>query len=239
MSAGTVVHGIAIVGMAGRFPGGARCRHPLGATSARASSPCAGSASQSGRPRARTRLDPGFVDAGASMDGIEAFDAAFFGMSRREAELTDPQHRILLETAWAAIEHAGYHPGMAPGASASSAASPRTSTTHLNLLANPSLLSKAGYYPILLASAREYAITRAAYKLGLTGPAITVITACSTSAVATHLAVQSLLAGDCDLALAGAAHLYPVGSVGYATRRTGSSRLTATCAPSMPTRAAP
>ena len=105
---------IAIVGMAGRFPGApnvdafwANLRDGV----------------ESIRPFTEAELreagadtsEPGFVNAGSVMDGIDRFDAAFFGMSRREAELTDPQHRVLLETAWTALEHAGYDPAAYDG----------------------------------------------------------------------------------------------------------------------------
>jgi non-ribosomal peptide synthase protein (TIGR01720 family) len=201
---------IAIVGMAGRFPGASD-------VDALWANLCAGVESLRSFSDAELRAagadasDPGFVNAGGAMDGIEEFDAPFFGISRREAELTDPQHRILLETVWATLEHAGYDPGQSGRRIGIFGGVAENGYLRNNLLAHPELLARAGQVPILLASAREYAITRAAYKLGLTGPAVAVITACSTSAVAIHLAVQSLLAGECDLALAGAAYVnHPV-----------------------------
>ena len=116
--------------------------------------------------------DPDFVNAGAAMDGIEEFDAEFFGMSRREAEVTDPQHRVLLETAWATLEHAGYDPAPATAASASSAAWPGTSTSGATSCRTPTCWRSIGDTPLLLATEREYAIMRVAYKLGLRGPAV-------------------------------------------------------------------
>ncbi|MEA2026737.1 MAG: polyketide synthase, partial [Chloroflexota bacterium] len=196
--------GIAIIGMAGRFPGapdvdtfwsnlcdGVESIGPFSEDDLRDAGADTG--------------DPAFVNAGAQMEGIEEFDADFFGMSRREAELTDPQHRIVLEAVWAALEHAGYDPETIDGRIGLFGGVARNLYLHYNLQTHPDLLARVGDYPMMLASEREYAITRAAFKLGLEGPAVSINTACSTSGVATHLAVQSLLAGDSDLALAGGA----------------------------------
>ncbi len=214
------VDGIAIVGMAGRLPGA-----PDVATYW--SNLCAGV--ESVRPSSEAELraagvdtsEPGFVNAGAAMDGIEQFDADFFGMNRREAEVTDPQHRVLLETAWATLEHAGYDPGAAEGRiGIFGGAAPNMYFRH-NLLAHPHLLARIGPTPLLLATEREYAITRVAYKLALKGPAVSVLTACSTSAVAAHLATQSLLSGECDLALAGGVNIRLPDGGGYIYQEDG------------------
>ena len=206
--------GIAIVGMAGRFPGapdvgtfwsnlcdGVESVGPISNEALLAAEAETG--------------DPAFVDAAAAMDGIEEFDPAFFGMSSREAELTDPQHRVLLETVWAALEDAGCDPARFDGRIGLFGGVAANQYLRRNILSRPDLMARVGFYPLLLASEREYAITRAAFKFGLAGPAVTVITACSTSAVATHLASQSLLAGDSDLALAGGAHINLEGRYGY------------------------
>lgn len=209
-----VPDGIAIVGMAGRFPGAPD-------VDALWSNLCQGVESIRSytddelRAAGAPTSDPAFVNAGAAMEGIEEFDAAFFGMSRREAELTDPQHRLVLETAWATLEHAGYEPGVAAGRIGLFGGVAVNLYYRYNLRSHPELLARVGDVPLLLATEREYAITRAAYKLGLEGPAVSVNTACSTSAVAAHLAVQSLLAGDTDLALAGGAYVRLPARAGY------------------------
>ncbi len=219
MVAEPVGDGIAIVGMAGRFPGAADvdafwsnlCN---GVESIRSFSP------DELRAAGSDATDPAFVNAGASMDGIEDFDAKFFGMSRREAELTDPQHRVALEIAWATLEHAGYDPGRHDrriGIFGGVAAN----QYRRNLLAHPEVLARAGDQQLLLATEREYAITRAAYKMALEGPAVSVSTACSTSAVAVHLASQSLLAGDSDLALAGGVYIRLPTTSGYIYQEDG------------------
>ena len=135
------------------------------------------------------------------LSNIEWFDASFFGFSPRDAELMDPQHRFFLECAWEALENAGYDParetrpiGVYAGVGVS---------TYLlyNLFPNR-LKDSLGYFPVLLASDKDYVPTRVSYKLNLNGPSLSVGTACSSSLVAVHLAYQSLLSGECDMALA-------------------------------------
>ena len=159
--------------------------------------------------------DPNFVNSGAQMEDVDRFDAEFFGMGRREAELTDPQHRVVLEMAWAALEQAGYDPGTTERRIGIFGGVGRNQYFRHNLLTHPQMLERAGDHPVMLASEREYAILRAAFKLGLRGPAVNVNTACSTSGVATHLAIQSLLAGDSDMALAGGARVVVPRKAGY------------------------
>ena len=211
---------VAIIGMAGRFPGAA----DVDAFWANLRDGV-----ESIRPFTDAELraagadtsEPGFVNAGAVMDGIDQFDAPFFGMSRREAELTDPQHRVFLETAWSAIEQAGYDPGGYEGrVGVFGGVGPNTYFRN-NVVGHHDLLARTGDYPLLLATEREYAITRVAYKLGLTGPALSVNTACSTSAVAVHLAVQSLLAGESDMAVAGGARIRIPATGGYVYQEDG------------------
>ena len=211
---------IAIVGMAGRFPGAANvdafwANLRDGVESIRPFT------DEELRAGGADPSEPGFVNAGAVMDGIDQFDAAFFGMSRREAELTDPQHRVFLETAWTGIEHAGYDPAAYPGrVGVFGGVGPNTYFRN-NVQQHRDLLARTGDYPLLLATEREYAITRVAYKLGLKGPALSVNTACSTSAVAVHLAIQSLLAGESDLAVAGGCRIRIPATVGYVYQEDG------------------
>ena len=166
----------AIVGMAGRFPGARNVDEFWanlcdGVESIRAFSEeelAAAGVDES------TRSDPDFVNAGAVMDDADGFDAAFFGMSRREAELTDPQHRVFLECAWEAIEHAGYDPMGYTGRIGVFGGVAANTYFQKNLIHDTDLLDRTGSYPLLLASEREYAITRVAFKLGLEGPALSV-----------------------------------------------------------------
>ena len=132
------------------------------------------------------------------------FDATFFGYHPKEAEMTDPQHRIFLETAYAALENAGYDPfRFAGNIGIFGGVARNTYFTH-NLLTNKALLeTSGGWYQEMLASDTTFSISRVAYKLNLRGPAVNVQTACSTGGVAIHLACQSLLSGDSDMVLVG------------------------------------
>jgi acyl transferase domain-containing protein len=150
--------------------------------------------------------NPNYVKAAAILGDVMGFDADFFEMSPREAEITDPQHRLLLECAWQALENAGYTPeshqgniGVFAGAS--------TSPYVFNVLSQqPSLQSslQANHgQPASIGTNLFSLSTRISYKLNLHGPSLNVQTACSTGLVATHLACQSLLSYQCDMALAG------------------------------------
>ena len=200
---------IAIIGMAGRFPG-ARTVGELwrnlcaGVESIRAFSD--DELVAAGTPAAELAA-PGVVKAGAVLDDVDAFDAEFFGVSRREAEILDPQQRHFLECAWEALESAGCIPSRFRGPiGVFAGASPNTYLLS-NLITRRDLIAQLGRYQILVASDKDYLATRVSYKLNLTGPSMSVQTACSTSLVAVHLACQSLLNGECDVALAGGASI--------------------------------
>ncbi|HEU4727068.1 MAG TPA: type I polyketide synthase, partial [Kofleriaceae bacterium] len=185
---------IAVVGMALRFPG-ARDPDRLWDNLA------AGVESISIGPAPR-----GHVTAAGVLDDIDAFDAGFFRTTRAEAEQMDPQHRLFLETAWSALEAAGH----APRGGALRAGVYAGCSISTYLLSN--VLPHAdehgiGALELILGSVGDFLATRVAYKLNLTGPAMTVQSGCSTSLVAVHLACQALLSGECDLALAGAASI--------------------------------
>jgi phthiocerol/phenolphthiocerol synthesis type-I polyketide synthase E len=153
-----------------------------------------------------------YVRRGNSIDGADCIDAEFFGLSRREAEITDPQQRVFLECAWEALEHAGY---TGDGERVGVFAGAGMNTYFLQLLSNPSVIANAGGYQLMLANDKDFLATRVAYKLNLRGPAVAVQTACSTSLAAVHLACQSILSGECDMALAGGVSIsFPQG-VGY------------------------
>src|SRR6185503_8400303 len=153
--------------------------------------------------------------AGAILDDVESFDAPFFGFNPREAEIMDPQHRILLEQAWAAVENAGYDPDRCEGRIGVYAGA--SSNTYLinNLLSNPKLLEAVGPFQAAIGNDRDFLATQIAYKLNLKGPSLTVQTACSTSLVAIHLACQSLLNRECDMALAGGVSIRVPQKQGY------------------------
>ncbi|HEV2150062.1 MAG TPA: amino acid adenylation domain-containing protein [Longimicrobiaceae bacterium] len=145
---------------------------------------------------------PDFVPAGGVLGGADELDAGLFQLTPRDAEILNPQHRVLLECAWEALERAGYDParverpvGVFAGCSANDYVS--------NLLSAPELVSAVGTTRISLGNARDHLAGGISYRLNLQGPSVVVQTACSTSLVAVHLACQSLLGGECDMALAG------------------------------------
>ncbi|ASS77200.1 hypothetical protein CIG75_11065 [Tumebacillus algifaecis] len=146
--------------------------------------------------------DPFYVKRGAVLEGAELFDADYFDFLPKEAEVTDPQQRLFLECAHEALEDAGYDPQQFAGAVGVFGGTGRN--TYVNhIYANPELVQAVGKYGALIGNDADYLATRVAYKLNLRGPALTVQTACSTSMVAVHLACQSLLTYECDMALAG------------------------------------
>jgi amino acid adenylation domain-containing protein len=145
---------------------------------------------------------PSFVPASGALAGADEFDAALFGLTPRDAEILNPQHRVFLECAWAALEQAGIDPARTDrpvGVFAGSSTNPYGT----RVAADPARLQAMGAERIILANEKDHLATGIAYRLDLRGPALTVQTACSTSLVAVHLACQSLLNGECDLALAG------------------------------------
>jgi acyl transferase domain-containing protein len=160
--------------------------------------------------------DPAYVRAGGALDGVDLFDAAFFGYTPREAEIMDPQYRLFLETVWEALEHAGHTPDTFGRPIGVYAGVGMSSYLLNNLLSNPALIADSvGMFQTVIGNDRDHLTTLASYKLHLTGPSITVQTACSTSLVAVHLACQGLLSGDCDMALAGGVSITFPQKAGY------------------------
>ena len=149
--------------------------------------------------------DPAYVKAAPVLANAEAFDAAFFGYSPREARLMDPQQRIFLEVAWSALEDAGLAPDDHDGVTGCFAGTGGVVTSWLvaHQAEHPDLAGATGSLAHL-GNDKDFVATRASYRMDLRGPSINVQTACSTSLVALHLACRSVLDGECDLALAGA-----------------------------------
>ncbi|MGW1774935.1 amino acid adenylation domain-containing protein [Streptomyces sp. NPDC002104] len=152
---------------------------------------------------------PDYVRRLGVLHDAAGFDTAFFGFSRREAQMLDPQHRLMLECAWEALEHAGAFPS-GPGDQADRvtgvyAGVGESSYLHHNLLPNGDLIDRVGAFQTSLGNDKDFVPTRVSYKLDLRGPSISVQTGCSTSLVAVHMACQALGSGECDVALAGGA----------------------------------
>ena len=148
--------------------------------------------------------DPNYVPVRGALEHPEAFDHEFFAISKREAELIDPQQRRLLQLCWSALEDAGQSAKAAGTRSGVFLGTAYNTYLLKQLMQNPKVLKRAGDFQVMLANDKDYVATRVAYKLDLRGPALSIHTACSTSLVATISAVQSLRRGECDVALAGA-----------------------------------
>ncbi len=146
---------------------------------------------------------PNYIKARAVIEDYDLIDAAFFGLNPREAEIIDPQHRLFMECAWEALELAGYNPDAYDGSIGVYCGASSNTYLLFNLLSNREAIASVGAFQTAISSALDFIATRVSYKFNLRGPSLTVQTACSTSLVAVHLACQSLLNGECDMALAG------------------------------------
>ena len=160
--------------------------------------------------------DPNYVRASLVLPEMEMFDGEFFGFSQRDASVLDPQHRHFLECAWEALEDAGHMPEQFDGSVGVFAGCGMQAYLPQNLLTNPALLKSMGLFLLRhTGNDKDFLTTRLSYLLNLKGPSIAVQTACSTSLVAVHLAAQSLLSGECDMALAGGVSIHLPHRHGY------------------------
>ncbi|MER7400856.1 polyketide synthase, partial [Streptomyces sp. NPDC000151] len=201
---------IAVIGTGCRFPGARNSREFLRNLAAgrvafreldRAALRAAGLTDE-------TLDDPSYVTTAATLDGAEEFAAEFFGYSPTEAEATDPQQRLFLEVSWEALESAGHPPTGDPlvtGVFAGGSPSTYMAALQVARARADGVLGAVDDVMLHLGGLGDFLPSRVAYKLGLRGPSIGVQTACSSSLTAVHYAVLSLLAGECDLALAGGA----------------------------------
>jgi len=207
---------VAVVGMAGRFPGARNVEQFWANLRAGVESITRFSEEElraAGEGEAQL-ANPSYVRVGRVIEDDDLFDAALFSYSPREAELVDPQQRLFLECAWEALEHAGYDTERFAGPVG--VYSGIKLTTYLwNIYSNPGLLASVGELNAQIANDRDYVSTRISYKLGLGGPSMNVQSACSTSLVAVHLACQGLLAGETDMALAGGVSVRTNQTAGY------------------------
>lgn len=202
---------IAIVGMAGHFPGARSVREywsmlEAGRDATRWLTPeellAAGESFSAIQ-------DPRYIRATMALPDMEMFDAGFFGFSPREAAILDPQHRHFLECCWEALEDAGHMPADEfDGAVGVFGGCGMQAYLAFNLLSNPELVESEGMFLLRhTGNDKDFLTTRVSYLLNLHGPSVGIQTACSTSLVAIHMAVQSLLARECDMALAGGASI--------------------------------
>jgi amino acid adenylation domain-containing protein len=195
---------IAVIGMAGRFPGantidefwkllkeGRETTRFFSAEELETSI------------AAEIKNDPNYVRARGVIDGAKEFEPAFFGLSPKMAELMDPQQRIFLEVAWEALEKTGYLPQKHESTIGVFAGCGNNTYYYNNVLYNKDLIAKVGSFPVVTVNDKDYVSSRTAYALNLKGPAITVQSACSTSLLAIAQAAESIRKGQCDIALAG------------------------------------
>ncbi|WP_228556602.1 type I polyketide synthase [Myxococcus sp. AB025B] len=208
---------IAVIGMAGRFPG-ARDLEAFwknlrdGVESIRFLEDA--DLEPSALDTAAVRSDPNYVKAAAVLEDADLFDAGYFGVTPKEAEVMDPQQRVFLECAVEALEHAGYDTERFKGRIGVYAGA-RTDTYVFNLFSNPAALGGLDPFEIGLGNDLAFLTTRVAHRLNLRGPAYSVHTACSTALVALHLAGQALLADECRMAVAGGVAINVPQNVGY------------------------
>ena len=207
---------IAVVGLANRFPG---ATDPAdfwsllihGRTAFTTLTPA--EINEAGTPDSHVDAD-NFVPVACRLESTKDFDADFFGVPAREALLLDPQHRLFLECVWEAFEDAGLDPARQKSAGVFAGASLNTYLVH-NLACNPHLLTTPEGFLSLISNEKDYLATRVSYKFDLHGPAVTVQTACSTSLVAVHTAMQNLVLRECDVAVAGGVSVKVPQDAGY------------------------
>ena len=234
----TVLGGIAIIGMAGRFPGAKNIDQFW-------RNLCAGvesitrftDAELEDNFSTEDRNAANFVKARPILEDVDQFDAEFFGMYAREAELTDPQHRIFLEISWEALENAGYDPANVQGPIGVFAGQSIMTYFLNNVCGERRTIEEftsnyqVGCYPMLLGAGLDFLTTRVSYKLDLKGPSFTLQTACSTSLLAVAQAAQSLLLYQADMALAGGVSITFPQKRGYQHLEGGMVSADGTCRP--------
>ncbi|MGF0539397.1 amino acid adenylation domain-containing protein [Agrobacterium sp. ES01] len=230
--------GIAIIGMSGRFPGAPSVDAlwqmvERGGNAFRIFSADELEDSFTDEERA----SPDYVACRPHLDDADKFDAEFFGMFAREAALTDPQHRIFLELCWEALEIAGYDPYHSPGAVGVFAGCSVPTYLLNNVTPDRAAVEELtshyqiGCYNQLIGSISDVLATRVAYKLGLRGPAFTLLSACSTSLLAVSQACQNLLTYSCDMALAGGVSITMPQKRGYMYQEGGMVSRDGICRP--------
>lgn len=227
------VETVAIVGMAGKFPGAANIDEFW-------QNILAGKASitrfdekellENGISQAELN-NPNYVKTKGWLAEADCFDAEFFGYTPREAELMDPQHRVLLETVYAALEDVGCNPMTFEGDIGVFASASQNSYLLRHLAQDTTLLNDANYYQVVLGNGNDFLATRISYKLNLRGPAQTIQTGCSSSLVAVHYACQSLLNYECDVAVVGGVSITTPLKSGYLYKKEGIASPNGQCRP--------
>lgn len=208
---------LAIVGMAGRFPGASTLEQFWQNIAGKVCSINFYSQEEllAAGIKPEDIQQPNYVRAGVVLENIDRFDASFFGFTPREAEIMDPQYRLFLECSWEALEVAGYDIEQFDGLVGVFAGSGYKNYLLHHVMPNQSVTNMMSEFQLSLFHEHDVLATQIAYRLNLKGPALTVQTFCSTSLAAVHLAAQSLLTYDCDIALAGGVALNALQLKGY------------------------
>lgn len=218
----SVTEGIAIIGMEGRFPGAET-------VDALWDNLCRGIESHTYFTDAELdisidpelRADPNYVRARGIIQDAETFDAAFFGITPREAEIMDPQARVFLELVYHALERGGYAADSYDGLIGLYAGCGQNTYFERHISDRADVIDRLGAFQTMLANEKDFLTTRAAYKLNLTGPSLNINTACSTSLVAIAEAVSSLISYRCDIAVAGGISIATPQHSGYLYQEEG------------------
>ena len=210
---------VAVIGMAGRFPGAANIREFWENLKNGVESITFFSRAELEEDGVEPSLsgDPDYVNANFILEGVEFFDSDLFEYTPVEADIMDPQQRIFHECVWTALEHAGYNPGTYDGLIGLYAGA----GFNFPWEARVQLSGKAdalGNYAAFQLTNKDFLCLRVSYNLNLKGPAVIVQTACSTSLVAVHMACQALLSGECDMAVAGGVGVSLYSKAGYLYR---------------------
>ena len=208
--------GVAVIGMAGRFPGARNIeifwknlvdgKESITFFSPDKLAPLVAD---------KEKQNPLYVPARGVLDDIDLFDADFFSIPPLEAQVMDPQQRIFLELCWEGLENAGYAAGDYRELIGVFAGMNNNSYYLKNVLTNPETVKKIGDFQAMLANEKDFLATRASYKLNLKGPSVNIYTACSTGLTAIISAFQSLMTYQCDMALAGGISITVPQNSGY------------------------
>ena len=180
---------------------------------------------------AAVRKLPGWVGARGILEKPEWFDRGFFGISPKEAEVMDPQHRLFLEIAWDALEDAGCDPSRIAGLTGVFAGMSNNTYYSYFVQKRRDLMEAVGVVTAVISNEKDFLATRVAYKLNLHGPALSVQTACSTSLVSVCVACRSLINRECDTAIAGGVALTFPQERGYFSADGGITSADGRCAP--------
>lgn len=195
---------VAIIGMSGRFPGAENVEQLWKNLLDKKNSISTWTADELDPSiPAELRNDPDYVKARGVITDADKFDHAFFGVNPKVAALMDPQQRVFLETAWAALEDAAYDPAQFAGLIGVYAGMGNNTYFTRNVIGHPELIEQVGDFAVMTANEKDYIATRLAFEFDLRGPALSIHTACSTSLVAIAQAFKALRDGECDMALAG------------------------------------